>query len=105
MSIVLFALSLASKPMLVTLPFLLLLIDWPLKRLNRSNARALVIEKLPYLALSAASSVVTYFVQRTAGATTVLTVPFAVRLDNAILSYVRYMGKLLWPVDLAALYP
>jgi tetratricopeptide (TPR) repeat protein len=106
MSIVLFALSLASKPMLVTLPFLLLLLDWwPLKRLNHSNARELVIEKLPYLALSAASSVVTYFVQRTAGATTALTVPIAVRLDNAVLSYVRYMGKLLWPVRLAPLYP
>lgn len=103
-SLVLFALSLASKSMLVTLPFLLLLLDlWPLERLDRSRAGALVVEKLPYLALSAAASVVTYLAQRHGRAT--MTLPFAVRLDNAVLSYLRYIGKLFDPARLAFLYP
>jgi tetratricopeptide (TPR) repeat protein len=103
-SLLFFALSLASKPMLVTLPFLLLLLDWwPLARWSRSAARALVAEKLPYLALSAAASVVTYATQQ--HGRTMMTLPFAVRLDNAVLSYVRYIGKIFSPVGLAVLYP
>jgi Tfp pilus assembly protein PilF len=103
-SLLFFALSLASKPMLVTLPFLLLLLDWwPLARWSRSAARALVLEKLPYLALSAAASVVTYATQQHGRAMMML--PFAVRLDNAVLSYLRYIGKLFYPVGLAILYP
>jgi tetratricopeptide (TPR) repeat protein len=103
-SLLLFALSLASKAMLVTLPFLLLLLDWwPLTRLSRPTARALIVEKLPYLALSAASSVVAYVVAR--GGRAMMMLPLAVRLDNAVLSYLRYIGKLFYPVGLAILYP
>jgi Flp pilus assembly protein TadD len=103
-SLLFFALSLASKPMLVTLPFLLLLLDWwPLERWSRSASRALVVEKIPYFALSAAASVVTYATQQHGRAMMML--PFDVRLDNAVLSYVRYIGKLFYPVGLAILYP
>jgi Flp pilus assembly protein TadD len=103
-SLALFALSLASKGMLVTLPFLLVLLDWwPLARLSRSTARAIIVEKLPYLALSAASSVATYAAAQSGSAT--MTLPLAARLDNAVLSYLRYIGKLVYPVDLGMLYP
>ena len=103
-SLALFALSLASKPMLVTLPVLLLLLDWwPLMRWNRQQSRWLLVEKLPYLALSLASSVVTYTWQR--HGPTMMMLPFAVRVDNAVLSFFRYIGKLFYPVRLAMLYP
>jgi protein O-mannosyl-transferase len=103
-SLLLFTLSLMSKSMLVTLPFLLILLDWwPLARLSRPTARTLLLEKVPYLALSTAASVVTYVAQQHRRA--MITLPFKIRLDNAILSYVRYLGKLLYPVKLAMLYP
>jgi len=94
------ALGLMAKPMLVTLPFVLLLLDyWPLRR------RALV-EKLPLFALSAASSVVTYRVQSAAGAVQGGDVyPLPVRLLNALLSYVAYLRQAFWPSDLAVFYP
>jgi hypothetical protein len=103
-SLVLFAFSLASKSMLVTLPFLLLLLDWwPLERLERSRAGALLLEKLPYLVLSAASGFLTLVTQRHGRAT--MTLPLAVRIDNAVLSYLQYIGKLFYPMRLAFLYP
>jgi len=104
-----FILGLMSKPMVVTLPFVLLLLDyWPLKRFQfgQSGGGRLVLEKLPLLALSAASSVVTYFVQHSGGAVTPLSVhPFTVRIANALVSYIAYMGKMIWPFHLAVLYP
>jgi cytochrome c-type biogenesis protein CcmH/NrfG len=103
-SLVLFALSLASKPMLVTLPFLLLLLDWwPLARWNRQQSRSLLVEKIPYFLLSAAGSAAAYFAQKHGRAMMLL--PWAVRVDNAVLSYVRYIGKLFFPTRLAMLYP
>jgi protein O-mannosyl-transferase len=113
----LFVLGLAAKPMVVTLPFVLLLLDfWPLQRVLRwtpapqtlslSLPQAplwrLVLEKLPLLALSAASSWVTLVAQRHAMATDL---PAVVRLANAITTYVAYLGKMLWPAHLSVFYP
>lgn len=106
-----FALSLMSKPMFVTLPFLLLLLDfWPLDRFafhaSRFTARRLLFEKLPFFALAAASSGVTFVVQRKGGAVaSVAGLPLAARIENTFVSYVRYVFKTVWPADLATLYP
>ena len=111
----LFALSLAAKPMVVTLPLLLLLWDiWPLRRLDfqakASNDRAtilqVVIEKIPLLALSAASSWITLYAQKSGGAVgSAKALPLGMRLENAIWSYVAYIVKGIWPSGLAAFYP
>ena len=112
-----FALSLLSKPMLVTLPFVLLLLDvWPLRRfwiegrtLQSTRIQihgSLFLEKLPLLAMSAASSVVTFKAQHAAGAVAPIDVlPLSQRLANAIVAYVGYLSKAFWPVDLAVIYP
>jgi protein O-mannosyl-transferase len=109
-----FALSLMSKPMLVTLPFVLLLLDyWPLNRfrkLGSQNSKSkflffkLVYEKLPLVILSIASSVMTILAQRGAMAD-LNALPFVDRLSNAAVSYVTYIGKMIWPFRLAAGYP
>ena len=102
-----FALGLMSKPVMVTLPFALLLLDWwPLGRFSTTSPAMLVREKAPLLALSAASCIVTYLGQKQMGATTLLaSVGFPTRLENAILSYARYISKTFWPHPLALLYP
>jgi tetratricopeptide (TPR) repeat protein len=99
-----FACGLMSKPMLVTLPFVLLLLDyWPLKRWM---SRALVIEKLPFFILAAVSSVVTFIVQRRGGAVSPLTgLSLSARFGNALISYVRYLARFFWPARLSVLYP
>jgi Flp pilus assembly protein TadD len=98
----LFALGLMCKPMLVTLPLVLLLLDyWPLQRAERVGK--LVMEKLPFLALSAAASVLAVWAQRSAGA--MGAAPLLVRSENAAVSFVTYFGKLFWPVNLAVFYP
>lgn len=95
-----YALGLMCKPMLVTLPFVLMLLDhWPLRRLS---ARAL-LEKLPFLLLSAAVCVVTYLAQHKAGAV-VETTPITSRLANAAVSVATYLRSFLWPFDLAVGY-
>lgn len=96
-----FGLGLMSKPMIVTLPFLLLLLDlWPLRRGFH------VREKLPFFALSAASAVVTILVQQGSGAVEALaTVPLALRFENAAVSYAVYIAKTFWPSGLAVFYP
>ena len=103
----LFILGLASKPMLVTLPFALLLIDyWPLERMKRVRIGRLILEKLPLLLISAGSSVITYFAQKQGGALgTSERFPMAVRIPNALVSYVSYIQKMFWPVKLTAFYP
>jgi protein O-mannosyl-transferase len=123
LSLLFFALGLMSKPMLVTTPFVLLLLDyWPLKRMQNAecgmqNAPAqgpvsfiihhssfLILEKLPFFALSVASSVITFRVQRAGGAvSTALTL--WERVANAVVSYGRYIRKTFWPDDLSVLYP
>jgi Tfp pilus assembly protein PilF len=96
-----FALGLAAKPMLVTFPFTLLLLDvWPLRRVQFPRT---VWEKLPLTALSAGASAVTYLVQRSTGA--VQAVPLATRIENALISYAVYIGQMFWPTQLSVLYP
>ena len=119
----LFGLGLLAKPMLVTLPLLMLLLDfWPLGRLaptGGSNERektaaadlqrplsTLIAEKVPLLALSVASGIVTYVVQQQAGAVKALeALPFQRRAANAAVAYAAYVGQMLWPTRLAAIYP
>jgi Tfp pilus assembly protein PilF len=108
--LVLFALGLMAKPMLVTLPFVLLLLDyWPLNRLDSVDGRQfyhLVREKIPFLILSAVSSVITFIVQKNAGAVQQFEVlPLAVRAPNAVVSYAKYILKMIWPTRLAVFYP
>jgi len=106
-TLLLFAAGLMSKPMLVTLPFVLLLLDlWNKPSQFLANLWPLVKQKLPLFALSLASSVITYKVQHQVGAVASLDVlSLPVRVGNAILSYAAYIGKTLWPVNLAVLYP
>jgi protein O-mannosyl-transferase len=115
-----FLLGLMAKPMLVTLPFVLLLFDfWPLGRIpiadpavsrvtrfTPSVLGGLVWEKAPLFALSLISCFITFFVQRTGGAVRSLDAyPLVLRMGNALVSYAGYLGKTIWPVDLAVFYP
>ena len=119
-----FTLGLMSKPMLVTLPFVLLLLDyWPLRRLKlgqerdsneisektttkRSEIFRLVLEKIPLFLLTVGLSIVTVYYQNIAGALKSLDLfPLQVRLANAIVSYLEYLGKMIWPSGLAVFYP
>ncbi|MGO8836261.1 MAG: tetratricopeptide repeat protein [Limisphaerales bacterium] len=122
-----FACGLMSKPMVVTLPFVLLLLDfWPLERFSRftfhvprskessilnpqpstQSVTRMVVEKIPFFALAAAGSIITCSVQHSGGAfwsSNVL--PLPLRLENALMAYSRYLSKIFWPVDLALIYP
>lgn len=105
-----FIMGLMSKPMLVTLPFVLLLMDyWPLKRFRLkggfSNGFRLVREKIPFFMLAAASSVLTFLVQQGAGAVRPLdTLPLGIRIANTLVSYVSYILKMIWPYKLTVPY-
>ena len=103
--VLLFALGLMCKPMLVTLPLVLLLLDyWPLQRVEPESFRGLVLEKLPLLALSAASCVVTILAQHKAlQSTGSFSLPL--RLANALVSCMVYLGQMVWPAGLAVFYP
>jgi len=127
LTVLLFASGLLAKPMLVTLPFLLLLLDyWPLDRFDSQSAKTsgrqlrkpaaipdrrrilyrIIIEKIPFFVLSAVSSVVTFFVQRSSGAVPDFNIlPLHSRVANAFLSYAKYIGEMFWPQDLAVFYP
>jgi len=110
----LFVLGLMSKPMVITLPFVLLLLDyWPLGRIRGGHADAtaaplskLVVEKLPLIALSAASAVITMQAQRAGGAMrSTAQFSLAVRLENAVMAYAMYLWKMIWPSHLSPIYP
>ena len=102
--VLLMALGLAAKPMVVTLPFALLLLDvWPLER-RGLGWRRLIAEKLPLLALSALSSLVTLRYQQTS-LVPLDVLPWPLRLANAAVSYASYLGKILLPRHLAVFYP
>ena len=115
-SLLAFAFSLLAKPMFVTLPFVLLLLDfWPLKRfplsafppsLRFGAARRfpLLLEKIPFFLLVIPMVIVTCLAQRGAMAT-LERVPFALRLENSLVAYVAYLLKIFWPVNLAFFYP
>ena len=106
-----FALALMSKPMAVSLPLLLLLFDhWPLRRYEELSFgrrwAKLGVEKLPLLAMSAASSVLTEMAQGGGGSVMGLSLlPIATRMANATISYVAYIGEIFWPARLATYYP
>jgi tetratricopeptide (TPR) repeat protein len=106
-SVVLFALALMSKPMAVTLPFVLLLLDyWPLGRFPNVKWKSLITEKWPYLALSALWCWITVQAQgidRAIATTSELSM--GERLNHSLISYVKYMQMLVFPWHLAALYP
>jgi tetratricopeptide (TPR) repeat protein len=121
LTLTLFAAGLMSKPMLVTLPVLLLVLDfWPLGRAEfesentakKKNAPPfpwrewlrLVGEKIPFFALSVVTAVVTVLMQRQIGAFTLI-LPLDARLANSVVSIARYLGKFFWPFDLAVCYP
>ena len=111
-ALALFAAGLLAKPMLVSLPFVLILLDvWPLGRvsLDARPVRALVrglIDKAPFLLLAAVSCAVTFVVQRAGGAVgTLESYPLPVRIANALVAYAGYLRRLVWPVDLAVFYP
>ncbi len=105
-----FACSLLAKPMFVTLPCVLLLLDfWPLERFRISVSelpiiRKLLVEKIPFLLLVIPLSIVTCLAQRGAMAT-LERVPFPLRLENALMADAGYLGKIFWPLKLAFFYP
>ncbi len=113
----LFAAGLMAKPMVITLPFVLLLLDyWPLGRTagsppsvvgaTQSTGSRLLLEKIPLLVLSAASAWITLIAQRTGHAVrTFEEFPLAIRIENALVAYGLYLWKMLWPAGLAAFYP
>ena len=111
--VALFAVGLMAKPQVITFPFVLLLWDyWPLRRVKLSNKvaqrgfSALIFEKLPLFALSAASAIITMKAQSGGGAVrSDLEYPFAVRFGNALLAYACYLRKAVWPSHLAVMYP
>lgn len=112
--VALFALGLMAKPMLVTLPILLLLLDyWPLDRIRTvggsadwPGVRRMLIEKIPLFAFALAGCVVTVWAQGRGGAMGSLDVyPFGVRLANALAAYTAYIGKMFRPIGLCFLYP
>jgi tetratricopeptide (TPR) repeat protein len=115
-----FACALMSKPMPVTLPFVMLLLDcWPLERFkvhpsspafdatsgSAFKVKNLVLEKIPFFLLSAASCAVTYLSQRTTAVVSLKGMSLHLRLENVLVSYGRYLLKLFWPENLAVLYP
>ena len=131
-TLLLFALGLLAKPMLVTLPFVMLLLDyWPLGRFIRhtyggfsfrqnskspisnsklsvraSPAFKLVMEKIPFFALSAVSTYLSFLSVRRLGITiSTELVPVGLRVANALVSYIGYIGKIIWPRNLAVFYP
>ncbi len=115
--VVLFAFGLMSKPMIVTLPFTLLLLDfWPLSRFEQKTYKkqtaacripiALILEKVPLFTLSAVSSIITFSIQQHGGAVASLeSIPLTMRISNALVSYIGYITKMFWPINLAFFYP
>ncbi|MGP8200264.1 MAG: tetratricopeptide repeat protein [Limisphaerales bacterium] len=100
-----FAMGLMCKPMLVTLPVVLLLLDyWPLQRAGRTKLSVLALEKLPLLALSAASCVITFLAQ-TGAILSTEKLPLPLRFGNALVTSMGYLGQMVWPAGLALLYP
>jgi len=99
--------GLTTKPMLVTLPFVLLLLDyWPLRRFQKSTVRRLICEKIPLFILTMVSSIVTYVAQESTGATEMVqNLALTTRINNALVCYLGYITKMIYPSGLAVLYP
>jgi Flp pilus assembly protein TadD len=126
-TITIFVIGLMAKPMLITLPFVLLLLDyWPLNRFDSQPAKTsdrqpcklasipdrrrilyqIIIEKIPFLVFAVVFSIITFLTQQASGSIVdIKTIPLTDRVGNAFLSYATYMGKMFWPQNLAAHYP
>ncbi|MBF0463770.1 MAG: hypothetical protein HQK88_00690 [Nitrospirae bacterium] len=106
-SLLFFILALMSKPMAVTLPFVILLLDfWPLRRLNTVRWQKIAAEKIPFLILTVLSSIVTFKLQHDAGVTADVNIlPLGFRILNSVNSYMQYLIELVYPVHLAVIYP
>jgi protein O-mannosyl-transferase len=101
-----FTMGLMAKPMLVTAPVLLLILDlWPLGRNRQNSIARLIMEKIPLLVLSIGSCIVTYTAQQSGGSMAPKLLSWLPRLSNSLTSYIGYWGKVFWPSDLALLYP
>jgi protein O-mannosyl-transferase len=116
-SLFFFILGLMAKPMLVTLPIVMLLLDiWPLERYRHNGIQsvhqisstviALIKEKIPFIFFALLSCFITIYAQHKGGSVASLAnIPFHLRIENALVAYIKYIGKTLWPHDLAILYP
>lgn len=102
-----FFLGLMAKPMIVTLPLVLVLLDvWPLRRWPSARWSTLLRDKVPFFVLAAAAAIATYLVQRSSGAVRTLTAfPLGLRVENAVVSAAVYILKMFWPSELAVFYP
>ncbi|MEI9866186.1 MAG: tetratricopeptide repeat protein [Limisphaerales bacterium] len=117
-----FILALLSKPMAVTLPLVMLLLDyWPLKRIENDQSQiaatanrqksmfkfqfSSMLEKWPFFLLAAASCVITFLAQRDTAVSSLARVPLDLRLENAVTAYAGYLWKMVWPMNLAIFYP
>lgn len=107
LTLLLLMLGLMAKPMLVTLPFVLLLLDyWPLGRLRHESPFNLILEKIPFFALSAVSVYISSLSVKYYGiVVSTELVPMQLRIANALVSYVKYIEKMIWPKNLAVFYP
>jgi len=101
--VLLFCAGIMSKPMIVTFPFVALLLDvWPLRRFSAKTLR----EKVPLFAISLAASIATYLVQQQGGSVASFDqIPIAFRIGNALVSYIAYLFQFFWPANLAVFYP
>ena len=106
LTLLFFALGLMSKQVVVTLPFVFLLLDfWPLNRWHQNGWR-LIVEKIPFFIMTVAACIIAYFAKQNAGALQwMVGLRFQNRLENAFVSYVRYLGKFFWPENLCVYYP
>jgi len=103
---ILFACGLMAKPMLVTVPIILLLLDyWPLERFGKLSAKKLIAEKIPLLVLAIGSAVATLIVQSEGvGLVPLEVLPLSWRITNALAAYLVYIWQMIWPADLALIY-
>ncbi|MGD0786298.1 MAG: tetratricopeptide repeat protein, partial [Sedimentisphaerales bacterium] len=104
LTLLFFALGLMAKPMLVTLPFVFLLLDyWPLER---KISWRLLVEKIPFIVLSIVSSVIAFLAQHSSGSISSFTaLPLKFRIGNALISYIKYIEKMFFPAGLSPFYP
>ena len=106
-ALIFFALGLMAKPMLVTLPFIMLLLDfWPIQRFNHSTIQRLIVEKIPFFIITGISSLITFIAQHSGDAiVSFKNVPLPYRLENMFVAYAGYLQKIFWPENLAVVYP
>ena len=106
-ALIFFALGLLAKPMLVTLPFIMLLLDfWPIQRFNHSTIQRLIVEKIPFFIITGISSLITFIAQHSGDAiVSFKNVPLPYRLENMFVAYAGYLQKIFWPENLAVVYP